>query len=284
MVTRAELDPAVSPLLPGPSMIAGPIVNAYIREVLGKKTYGRVLNIGAGGDSENYRYDLRLKNTEYHTVEISGDGHPTYVADARDMPQVPSASYDWVVSFAVLEHIDDMRAVVREVSRVLKPDGCVYFRVPFHYNIHFNPSYGDYWRISPFGFHALLDSDFSFEEVEYWGDCVIDPSLIGVLARKGAAPAQGVSRLYYIEGGYDSINTFISGDRPFRWLTPIWQLKKDGLEYCLDVARFRSQFFTQTGQSLTTREADKMLFHQVGVLEGTIVISNEESRLVRPHA
>ncbi|HLH72701.1 MAG TPA: class I SAM-dependent methyltransferase [Chloroflexota bacterium] len=275
-----QLNPARAALLPGTSFLGSVLVNAYVREILGKRTYGRILNIGAGIQSRIYRYDLRLKNTEYHTVETSADSHPTYVCDARNMPEVPSEYYDWVLALAVLEHVNDMQAVVREIARVLKPGGYVYLSVPFHNELHFTRSYGDYWRVSPFGFHELLDANFSFQEVEYWGDCVIDPVSIGVVARKEQPRSVGVSRLYYIEGGLNSAHRLVSGDLPLSWTIPIWGLRIDGLDYCLQVQEYRADVFSRTGRSLTLREADQALFHQVAHALGSIVISNDESNLV----
>jgi SAM-dependent methyltransferase len=281
VIDAAALDPAVSPLLPGIDMLGAVITRAYVRELLGKHTYGRVLNVGAGGNSPRYRYDVRLTNTEYHTLEPSGEGNPTYVADARRMPEVPSGSYDWVLAFAVLEHVDDMHAVVGEITRVLKPGGRVYLSVPFHNELHFTRAYGDYWRVSPFGFHRLLDDDFGFEEVQYWGDCVIDPVTIGVIARKGAQRSAGTSRLYYVEGGLDSIHRYVDGAKPLRWSVPISRLKMDGLEYCLQVQDFRAKIFRETGQALTLRAVDRLLFEQVAIPEATLLVSNEWSRLER---
>lgn len=40
------------------------------------------------------------------------------------------SSFDFVISLAVLEHVQDVTAVVSEVFRVLKPGGCAYFEVP----------------------------------------------------------------------------------------------------------------------------------------------------------
>ncbi|MGH7716699.1 MAG: hypothetical protein ACREML_11970, partial [Vulcanimicrobiaceae bacterium] len=70
------------------------ITTAYMQELLGPRTYGRILNVGAGIQSYNYQFDLRLNNDEYHTLEISDDQRTTYVGSVTDMPMVPTASYD----------------------------------------------------------------------------------------------------------------------------------------------------------------------------------------------
>lgn len=280
MIDASALDPSVAPLLPGQTMLGGAMMRAYVKEVLGKKTHGKLLNIGAGPNSARYRYDLRLRNTEYHTLEISGEGSPTFVGDARRMPEVPSNYYDWVLSFALLEHVDDMQAVVKEIARVLKPDGCVYLTVPFHNELHFTRSYGDYWRVAPHGFHKLLDADFGFEEIEFWGDCVIDPVTVGVVARKGVDSSEEVSRLYYIEGGLNSVHRYVDGRQPLQFKIPIIRLNIDSSEYCLRVHEFRARYFQEKGESLTLPAADKMIFASVSSAEQTIQITNEGSRLV----
>ncbi len=49
---------------------------------------------------------------------------------ASDRVPLPDATFDWVFSNSVLEHIDGIDAVLREVSRLLKPRGLFLFTVP----------------------------------------------------------------------------------------------------------------------------------------------------------
>ncbi|GEM_PF-5772463 len=42
----------------------------------------------------------------------------------------PDRSFDLVVSFAVLEHVQDQACVAREVFRVLRPGGQMHFEMP----------------------------------------------------------------------------------------------------------------------------------------------------------
>ncbi len=57
---------------------------------------------------------------------------------AGDSVPEPDSSFDWVLSNSVLEHIDDIDPVLKEVARLLRPQGQFIFTVP-----------GD-------GFHACL--------------------------------------------------------------------------------------------------------------------------------
>lgn len=50
----------------------------------------------------------------------------------------PDATFDYVISNSVLEHIPDLEPVIREVGRVLKPGGWFFYTVPcpvFHDNL-----------------------------------------------------------------------------------------------------------------------------------------------------
>lgn len=52
-----------------------------------------------------------------------------HVASAAAIPE-PDSSFDWVFSNSVLEHIDAIHDVLREVARVLAPSGSFVFTVP----------------------------------------------------------------------------------------------------------------------------------------------------------
>lgn len=56
----------------------------------------------------------------YSTVHVAGGDH---------VPEL-DASFDWVLSNSVLEHIDHIEPVLAEVSRLLKPGGRFVFTVP----------------------------------------------------------------------------------------------------------------------------------------------------------
>jgi ubiquinone/menaquinone biosynthesis C-methylase UbiE len=64
--------------------------------------------------------------------------HLDIVCDITAIPE-PSASYDAVLCTEVLEHLPDPRAAMRELSRVLKPDGILILTAPFCSLTHFAP-------------------------------------------------------------------------------------------------------------------------------------------------
>ncbi len=264
-------------LHPGHRAARGQIITtAYAQELLGPRTYGRVLNVGAGIQSLRYRFDLRLNNDEYHTLEISEDQKPTYIGSVTEMPAVPTASYDWVIANAVLEHVDDMHAAIREIARVTKPGGRIYLQTPFHNEIHFvRDSFSDYWRLTPFGYQKLLHGLFVIEEFEFWGNSVIDPVGIGVFATRSAETEHSsASRLFLIERGLDEIEEPVDGKDAFLWVYPVYRLSIGWLDYLTNVMAVRDQFFVTNRAPISILDADRTIRAQSAVLEGSLVIWN----------
>jgi len=96
---------------------------------------GRAVEIGAsgGGNSrELRRHGWDVLATEYLQtgVDIARTrGLNAIRADARDLP-LESASYDLLISFDVLEHIEEDHLAAAEIFRVLRPGGTALIAVP----------------------------------------------------------------------------------------------------------------------------------------------------------
>jgi len=89
----------------------------------------RVLDLGAGpGSFPAIRADISIVRLDLERPHRLGEGW--YVlADAARMPFSPN-SFDLVISNHSLEHFTELEATVREVGRILKPDGVLYVAVP----------------------------------------------------------------------------------------------------------------------------------------------------------
>jgi SAM-dependent methyltransferase len=112
---------------------------------------GKVLDIGCG--NKPYRPWFNLA-AEYIGLDISTDrSQPDIIGLGHTLP-FEDASFDTVVAFQVLEHVPDPFAVIKEVHRVLKPNGRLIATAPQAWRIHEAPH--DYFRYTRYGFNALL--------------------------------------------------------------------------------------------------------------------------------
>jgi SAM-dependent methyltransferase len=82
-----------------------------------------------------------------------------FVADAHHIP-LPDASMDAAVVQAVLEHVLHPELAVREIHRVLRPNGLLYAETPFLQPVHAGP--GDFIRYTSSGHRYLFRA---FEEI-----------------------------------------------------------------------------------------------------------------------
>lgn len=73
------------------------------------------------------------------------DGLSTFVACAAEALPLPKASVGSASAVAVLEHLDDDRAAVTELARVLKPGARVWFTVPHAFRYMPPPVWPLYW-------------------------------------------------------------------------------------------------------------------------------------------
>lgn len=134
--------------------------NAWLRQHAAV-VEGDVLSIGSGHDRDkeggHYR-DYFARAASYTTSEIDPTAGCDLVLDVRSMPEVRDAAYDCVYASCVLEHVDDVRAAVAEITRVLKPGGTLLVCLPFREAIHGAPH--DYWRFTEHGIRWLLRADY----------------------------------------------------------------------------------------------------------------------------
>jgi SAM-dependent methyltransferase len=104
------------------------------REVRGL-TPGRAIEIGASGGGNcrtlvEHGWDVLATEFLEEGVEIARQrGLNAIRADARDLP-LPSESFDLLLAFDVLEHIDDDAQAASEIHRVLRPGGTALIAVP----------------------------------------------------------------------------------------------------------------------------------------------------------
>jgi SAM-dependent methyltransferase len=129
---------------------------------------GRLLDAGCG--KMPYR-EYILKHSavrEYVGLDIETalvyDEHikPDYTWDGRTMP-FENDGFESCIATEVLEHCPEPEILLREVHRVLKPGGVLFFTVPFLWNLHEVPR--DEYRYTPFALERHLRNS-GFVETE----------------------------------------------------------------------------------------------------------------------
>ncbi len=118
-----------------------PLRLSYFQEMAGPFRGKSILDVGCGGGilAEEFARDgaqvtgidlsrASIDQAQRH-ARIGGLTIDYQVADAADMP-LPAASFELVVASEVLEHVPDLEGTLREVSRVLKPEGLFLFDTP----------------------------------------------------------------------------------------------------------------------------------------------------------
>lgn len=87
---------------------------------------------------------------------------PDIAWDGHTIP-LDSASIDCSIATEVLEHCHHPLTVLKEIRRVLKPDGVFLFTVPFIWPLHDTPH--DHYRYTPFSLKLLLQ-EAGFEDIQ----------------------------------------------------------------------------------------------------------------------
>jgi SAM-dependent methyltransferase len=130
----------------------------------GKNIVGKTLDVGCGIKP----YENLFSSSQYIGLDIEQSGHNHLNSkvdvyyDGKTFP-FNDNEFDTVVTFQVFEHVFNPSDFLKEINRVLKPDGELLMAVPFVWDEHEQPY--DYARYSSFGLKHIL-SQHGFTVVE----------------------------------------------------------------------------------------------------------------------
>jgi SAM-dependent methyltransferase len=112
-----------------------------------------ILDCGAGLRQIEYPNVVNLEVVPYRTTDVLGDNERLPFKDA---------SFDGVLSLAVLEHVRNPIACAKEICRVLKPGGKLLAVVPLIAPVHAYPHH--YFNMTAEGLANLFASEIEIED------------------------------------------------------------------------------------------------------------------------
>jgi SAM-dependent methyltransferase len=115
---------------------------------------GLILDDGCGLRYQCFENVANLDISPFPTTDV--------VATCEQLP-FKDASFDGVISVAVLEHVVDPQLCVEQIARVLKPGGSVYVAVPFLQPYHGYPHH--YFNMTRDGLRTLFAPFFEVDDI-----------------------------------------------------------------------------------------------------------------------
>ncbi len=150
--------------------IANYLINSENLIYVVKEGKGRLLDIGCGfGDALVF---FREKGFECHGIEIDSraasfcreQGLKVSQQTTLDYLDFPDNYFDVIILAQVIEHIVNPDTLLREIKRILRPDGMVYITTP-NFSSYLRPFFRDFWISGWFlPFHLHLFSEDSMKK------------------------------------------------------------------------------------------------------------------------
>jgi SAM-dependent methyltransferase len=158
-----------------------------VLDLIDRHRDGLVLDCGAGKRSVYYPNVVNFEIVAYDTTDVRGVGEVLPFVDA---------SFDAVISIAVLEHVKDPFACAAEIARVLKPGGELICCVPFLQPYHGYPHH--YYNMTHQGLRNLFERSVDVERVEVY-DSVLPIWSLHWMVRSWAAGLRGTTREAFLD-------------------------------------------------------------------------------------
>ncbi|HOJ63171.1 MAG TPA: class I SAM-dependent methyltransferase [Spirochaetota bacterium] len=132
---------------------------------LSKHINGKILDIGCGIKPYQHLFNYEeYIGLEWDTEENRRLKKADFFYDGKDFP-FENETFDSIISTQVLEHIFEPEIFLKEMNRILKPNGNILLSLPLTGQEHEQPF--DYGRYTSFGIKYLLEKNgFSIIELK----------------------------------------------------------------------------------------------------------------------
>jgi SAM-dependent methyltransferase len=131
---------------------------------------GNVLDVGCG--SKPYKMWMKQSNSYVGLDNFPGPDVDIVVKEEEPWP-IADACFDTVLCTQVLEHVSDLRRILDEIHRILKPGGNLVITVPFIYNVHVvdnaSGQSSDYRRFTMYEIRNLFSDRYDIVELKSQG-------------------------------------------------------------------------------------------------------------------
>jgi SAM-dependent methyltransferase len=162
-IEAAQFHPKILGIFVNPFYIARRGLAKNIKD-LGTEIKGRTLDVGCGTKPYQKFFDSsEYIGLEYDTGIDSEKKQADFYYDGKTFP-FDEKEFDSAVTNQVLEHIFTPKEFLKEINRILKPEGKLLLTVPFVWDEHEQPF--DYARYSSFGLKSLLEES-GFEIISH---------------------------------------------------------------------------------------------------------------------
>jgi SAM-dependent methyltransferase len=143
-----------------------PVDRYYIERFLDQEKYrirGRVLEVADSRYTRRFGRDV--DRADILDVDATNPA-ATFVADLTAADSVPTDAFDCFILTQTLQYVWDLRAAIRHVHRILRPDGAVLCTVPAMSRIGRTYLANEYWRFTAASAARLFGEAFGDENVE----------------------------------------------------------------------------------------------------------------------
>ena len=146
------------------SRIIVDVVASFYDENLRLHAQGKLVDLGCGNVPLYNSYKEYVN--EIYCVDWANSFHENQfldlVQDLNEPLKIENTSFDTIILSDVLEHIRKPESLIKEMFRILQPNGKIILNVPFFYWLHEEPF--DYFRYTRHGLKAMFE-DAGFELV-----------------------------------------------------------------------------------------------------------------------